>query len=326
MIPNRCRFTAMFFSAPQQEGSSVAGQFTVPTRGWNRPVIVATFVMGAIHSLLAGPASGSPYSDAVLSDSPVAYYRFEDASSSDGSTAANSASTGSAINGTYNGPDMTLVGNSFNGGTNGLGNAIDLANLSTINYVRVLDHSSLDLTTAATLEAWINAPSAAVASNTYARILDKARSTSYMLFLNASSGQPTVQNGGHTIGDTEDLRGGGWTHVVATFDSTVGWRMYVDGVLAASDSNTTPLATNNEALDLFKDPMSLTGDRYTGQADEIAIYNTALSADRILAHYNAASIAAAVPEPSTLALTAAAGVIACGACRRRRWLTRRSAL
>lgn len=255
---------------------------------------------------LASVASGSPYSEAVLTDSPVAYYRFEDVASSNGSTMLNSGSTGAAINGIYNGSDFSLVGNSFNGGSNSLGNAVDVANLTNVNYIRVPDNNSLDLTTAATLEAWISAPSAAVAANTYARIFDKARSSAYMLFLNGNSGQPTVQSGSDLLAYVQDVRGSGWTHVVATFDNTVGWRMYIDGTLVASNANTTTLQTNTAPLDLFKDPMSSTGDRYTGQADEIAIYSTALSPERVLAHYTAASQVAAVPEPSTSLMAAAA--------------------
>lgn len=272
---------------------------------------------------LASVASGSPYSEAVLTDSPVAYYRFEDVASSNGSTMLNSGTSGASINGIYNGSDFSLVGNSFNGGSNSLGNAVDVANLTNVNYIRVPDNNSLDLTTAATLEAWISAPSAAVAANTYARIFDKARSSAYMLFLNASTGQPTVQSGSNQLAYAQDVRGGGWTHVVATFDNTVGWRMYIDGTLVASNANTTTLQTNTAPLDLFKDPMSTTGDRYTGQADEIAIYSTALSPERVLAHYTAASQVAAVPEPSTLLMAAAVASLGGGALFFRRRTTQK---
>ena len=273
-------------------------------RGIRLRDVVILLVSVVAVSLSAPQVFASPYSSAVLADSPVAYYRFEDGASTNGSTAVNSGSTGSAINGVYNGTGMTLVANTFNGGANGLGNAIDLANLSSVNYVRVPDHNDLDLTTSATLEAWINAPSASTAANTWARILDKARSTSYMLFLDATTGRPAEQNASHTLVDDQDVRGGGWTHVVATFDSNVGWKMYVNGVLSVSDTNKTVLQTNSNVLDLFKDPLS-TIDRYTGQADEIAIYSTALSAEQVLTHYTAASQIATVPEPSTAVLMAA---------------------
>ena len=253
----------------------------------------------------AGQAWASLYSDAVLADNPVAYYRFEDANASGGSTAANSAATGTALDGTYTGGGMSLTANTFHAN---LGNAVNVTGGS---YVQTLHNAALNLTTAGTLEAWVNAPSSGTNANNWARIISKDRTQAYQLYYFTNTGRMGVENslntGGHSLFDPADSRGTGWRHIVATFDNTVGWNIYFDGNLVASDSNTLNINTNSAVLTLFVDSLSK-GDVYTGLADEIAIYDYALSETRIDAHYDAAS---AVPEPSSFAL-AGLGLVGLG--------------
>ena len=256
-----------------------------------KSIQLTSLIVALALTSFANQAQATPYSDAVLADNPVAYYRFEDADANNGSTAANSASTGTAIDGTYTGNSFSLTPNTFGAG---LGNAVGVSGGS---HVLATNDSALDLTTGATLEAWISTEN----TNTFARIISKERTEAYQLYFNNNTGRVGVENsltgGGHTLFTPSSLVSTGWRHVVATFDSTVGWKIFVDGDQVASDSNTTLIGTNSDPLNLFRDANG--GDSYTGLADEIAIYNYALSETRIDAHYAAAS---AVPEPSTLAL------------------------
>lgn len=252
---------------------------------------LSSLILALGLTCLAGQAQASLYSSAVLADNPVAYYRFEDAGSTNGSTAANSASTGSAIDGTYTGSGLNLLANGYHAN---LGNAVDV---STGSYVLATNNAALDLTTGATLEAWINT----TFTNTFARVISKERTEAYQLYFNNNTGRIGVENsltgGGHTLFTPNSILNTSWRHVVATFDSSVGWKIYLDGNEVASDSNTTLIGTNSDPLNLFRDANG--GDFFTGQADEIAIYNYALSEARIDAHYEAAS---AVPEPSSFVL------------------------
>ena len=79
------------------------------------------------------------------------------------------------------------------------------------------------------------------------------------------------------------LTPGGWHHVAATYDGATV-RLYVDGAQVTSGSLSTPLATNTNVY-LSN---SLGPAVYAQDVDEVAIYNYALGAARILAHYNAA--------------------------------------
>ncbi|HEY8079137.1 MAG TPA: LamG-like jellyroll fold domain-containing protein, partial [Labilithrix sp.] len=70
-------------------------------------------------------------------------------------------------------------------------------------------------------------------------------------------------------------------HVVVTYDSSQGIRLYVNDVRTANafDADGGPIA-NGIALTLL--------GGYTGMLDELAIYDHALSQDRVAAHFHAA--------------------------------------
>ena len=264
-----------------------------------------------------GYAAFNTYAEVVLADNPVAYYRFEDSSTNNLDTASNSGSSGSVLDGEYKGSNFSQIDNDFNSGVNSLGSALNVGNDSGTNYVKIDDHNDLDFTTALSIEAWVNLP--ASSSNTYSRILDKNRASSYMLYLYVSTGQPAVEGSGGRIVSSEDIRGDGWTHIVSTYEGGVGWSFYLNGELQTnttiSSSFPNSLNTNTSQLNLFSDPASGGfGDRLTGLVDEIALYDTTLSAERVLAHYSAA---AAVPEASSYALLLGGLALGLVALRRR---------
>ena len=72
-----------------------------PNRGQQQTSSSRQFALGLtlpVLLLLASAAEASPYSDAVLADGPLAYYRLGETS---GSVAANSSTNGAALDGTY---------------------------------------------------------------------------------------------------------------------------------------------------------------------------------------------------------------------------------
>jgi hypothetical protein len=80
-----------------------------------------------------------------------------------------------------------------------------------------------------------------------------------------------------------------WTHVVTVWDG-IAPVIYVDGLPATGVSNVNgsgiynPSTTAKLTLGSYDDGLN----PYNGALDEFAFYNTALSPDQILAHYNAA--------------------------------------
>src|SRR5256885_10267032 len=78
---------------------------------------------------------------------------------------------------------------------------------------------------------------------------------------------------------------GVWYHVAVTYDGTTAI-LYLNGQTIAQNTPSLTLATGTFAYDIGRNP-SYTNDYVPGAIDEVAFYSTALSATRILAHYNA---------------------------------------
>ncbi|MGL4173797.1 MAG: signal peptidase I [Actinomycetota bacterium] len=82
-----------------------------------------------------------------------------------------------------------------------------------------------------------------------------------------------------------------WHHVVATL-SSAGMRLYVDGVLVASDPAITSAQVYNGRWRIGWDNLggwganTPTNSYFTGFIDEVAIYNSALTATQVTAHFN----------------------------------------
>ncbi|KAA9339355.1 T9SS type A sorting domain-containing protein [Hymenobacter busanensis] len=157
----------------------------------------------------------------------------------------------------------------------------------TDDQARVPASASLDLTTALTIEAWIN---------------PTGTGNSVQNVVNKSSG---VQNTGYIFPRTDDnfnnlvlyLWIGGWRtfpvpyaslrnawhHTAATYDGS-RVKIFIDGVKVLDNPLTGPVATNTNALTLGTQPGF--GEFYNGQADEIRLWNVARSEAQILADYN----------------------------------------
>jgi hypothetical protein len=79
-----------------------------------------------------------------------------------------------------------------------------------------------------------------------------------------------------------------WHHVVFTREEATGSLvLYVDGAVAATGISTNTGALNSTAVIHFGKLASGTDRNYTGLLDEVAIYNTDLSAITVTNHYNA---------------------------------------
>jgi len=74
-----------------------------------------------------------------------------------------------------------------------------------------------------------------------------------------------------------------WHHVVGTYDSGTA-KIYIDGILEATEAGQNAMAENNDPLQIGRRG---TGDYFSGIIDEVAIYDGALTSDEILGHYYA---------------------------------------
>jgi hypothetical protein len=252
---------------------------------------------GAFAALVLGANAlvAADYPATVLAEGPVAYYRF-----SDGVTtpvldlAVNAGSVGAAGNGNYNGALHPVPGAL-------VGSAATAMRVSGGQNVSVPFTAALNPAGAFTVEAWLR-PAAANPAGTLTCAISSVQVNSPRsgwLIYQSDTGwnfRTYNQNGTATAAN---ITGGGapvvgsWYHVVAVWDGTVA-TLYVNGALAATSPATTYIPTPNTqfAIGMRSDAAFV----WPGDADEVALYSTALSAARIAAHH--ANGTSPTPSPS----------------------------
>jgi hypothetical protein len=183
----------------------------------------------------------------------------------------------------------TNVGWYVNGPTLGVTGALsgndgdDAMTLSYSGYVEVPDAGSLDLGDTLSIEFWMKRGNAAAGLQTLA---DKG-SGAYKVALNSSkltlykstgagAGTLIAQSTG-TITDTN------WHHVVVVKNGTGTAYIYLDGVEVGSGSGSGKVLGNTSSVLTFGS--NAAGEAFVGSLDEIALYNTPMSATTAAGHY-----------------------------------------
>jgi signal peptidase I len=232
-------------------------------------------------------ASFYPYKDAVLTDTPVLYWRLGEAS---GTTAANTASSG---------PTGTYYSSPTLAQPSALSSEIVNKSISTTTGGFVTATTTTTAPTQFTIEAWIKTTTTAggrifgfgnggttTLSTTPDRQLYLSPTGKAVAGLRNANLVKTVATSPLSYND------GQWHHLAATYNGTI-LRLYVDGAQVAS-TTTTATATftgywRAAQENLTGWPTAPSGNSYAGGLDELAVYATALSATRISAHYTAAT-------------------------------------
>jgi chitodextrinase len=195
----------------------------------------------------------------------VAAYGFEEGA---GTTTADKSGTGN--NGTVANATWTTAGK--------VGNALSFN--GTNAWVTVPDSSSLDLTTGMTLEAWVK-PDALGSSWRTVIFKEQGGNTVYDLYANATGSVPFTSV---YIGGEEEVRGPSalplntWTHLAATYDGSA-LRLYVNGTQVASLAQGGSILTSTGALRIGGN--NIWSEWFSGQIDEVRIYNRALGQTEI---------------------------------------------
>jgi hypothetical protein len=148
------------------------------------------------------------------------------------------------------------------------------------DWVGVSNHSDLTPANGVTVEAWIKTTGA-----TTAKIVDSCvgESQGFYLGLNAigqlsfvwsTTGHGAVGTDANGAGQT--VNDGAWHHVAATYDTvTSAYGLYVDGAVAKSGQfGSGTLKQSTEAFEI--------GRAFTGQIDNVRVWDTARSAAEIL--------------------------------------------
>src|SRR5262249_19103179 len=156
-----------------------------------------------------------------------------------------------------------------------------LAFNGTTARVTIPDAASLHLTTAMTLEAWVNP---AVVTSAWRDVIYKGNDN---YFLEATSDRSSTPGGGGIFGGTDVALSGAaavpantWTHLAVTYDGAQ-LQLYVNGAPVASVAQTGMIATSTNPLTVGND--SVFGQAFQGLIDDVRVYNIALSAAQIQA-------------------------------------------
>ena len=237
----------------------------------------------------------SPYSNAVLTDAPAAYWRLGETS---GTTAvdATGADNGTYLNGPSLGQASLLVADTTNKAV-----GFDGSN----DHVRVPTSDALSPPVRVSVEAWIK-PTSIPTNGNFASVLTKAES--YSIQFNGPKIEFTIMQNGtrrRLQAPTGAIVAGQTYHVVGTYDGTTQ-RLYINGAQVASGALSGAITTNSNPVEIGS--WNESEEFFKGTIDEAAVYTSALSAARVSAHYQAALNGAppgeTVKDPSNLSATA----------------------
>jgi uncharacterized repeat protein (TIGR01451 family) len=211
-----------------------------------------------------------PYSNVSTVTTPatipelVAAYSFDEGA---GTTVADSSGnnrTGTIANATWTSTGKYGKALSFNG---------------TSAKIRIPDDPGLHLSTAMTLEAWVN-PS--TVTSAWRDVIYKGDDSYFIMGTTSQSGRPSV---GGTFAGTgfnnfgpSTLPVNTWSHLAATYDGTT-LRLFVNGSQVATAPRTGAMTTSTNPLEIGGD--SLYGQFFKGLIDEVRVYSVALTPTQI---------------------------------------------
>ncbi len=285
---------AIIYDKTQTAGNAVAlyvdGVLQVPT--WNLSSATNTNTFGQNPIYLFSRAGNSQFSSGALRDFRI----YDSALNADQvqqiyshSGVLNSPATGLMAAYSFNegsGSALTDVSGHGNNGTisnatwiaaGKYGKALLFNGLNSL--VTVNDSSSLHLSHAMTLEAWVKP---ALVSNVRQGVINKGNDGYFLAGTTEQQGFPA---GGATVGPTPVVSQGktllaanSWSHLAITFNGSF-MRLYVNGIPVASEAYRGRIATSTNPLQIGGD--SALGRYFNGAIDEIRIYNTALTQPQI---------------------------------------------
>jgi hypothetical protein len=159
-----------------------------------------------------------------------------------------------------------------------LGNALNFDGAN--DYVTVPANSALNLTGSISISAWVKRQNSGkdiciVGKDNY------AAGTGYSLWIYGATDNHKIafRFGNRGCRSATSIPLDEWTHVTATYDGTTS-KVYINGVLSNSCTGLIGPASNTSNLYIGtpQDQVGSTLYNFVGNIDEVAIYNTAISA------------------------------------------------
>ena len=256
----------------------------LPRRSARQPIVALLAVAAMAYALTS--ISATPAATPGL----VAAFAFDEGSGSTVSDGSGSGNNGSVANTSW------VAGKygqalSFNG---------------TSSRVTVPDSASLHLSSAMTLEAWVNP---ATTTAVWRDVIYKGNDNYYLEGTSDRSAGQARGGRSATRYGTSALPVNTWSYLAVSYDRTT-IRLYVNGTQVSTLAATGAIATSTNPLSIGSD--SLYGQYFQGLIDDVRVYNTALTQAQIQTDMTT-PVAPPAPDtsppsaPGTLTPTAVSG-------------------
>lgn len=267
--------------------------------------------------------SWADYAAEVLADNPVAYWRMNEVYEN-GGTLINEPGTSAGVagNGNYSGFNDDAFSKIGADGYNqpGFGANNRAVHFDTFgDLAEVGDAPAFSPGNSLSLEAWIKPDVGGQNGMVVSQYSNSGSQRSFFLLLTDENKLRFSLSPDGTLSDTASFETNqtvaidAWSHVAVSFQVNQAPSFYLDGSpLTSTSVNPVPLPNDihDSTLPIRIGSRGDNGNRFDGFIDEVAIYDSTLSASRVKAHFDAAF----VPEPASALLLAMAG----GALLRRR--------
>lgn len=224
------------------------------------------------------------YADAVLADSPLGYWKLDEAS---GTTCADSSG---------NGRDLIYGGTpSFrNSGPPIVGGVSYAVGLDGVNGEgATAGYASWMLPTSFSLECWVRSTASAGYPAIFGVANGRADSGQFVLYIRSGTIKATFTNtfaASSEVTTGSGMTDGNWRHVVVTHDSVSGsFILYINGSSVASNSRTGTPQSVSQPISIGGCGSTVDSNWFSGDIAHCAYYGAALSPARVLAHYEAAA-------------------------------------
>jgi hypothetical protein len=235
--------------------------------------------------VLVGKPCPADYVAEVTADNPMAWWRFEDASSDAGSTAADTAGP---YNGTYNG--HIQLNNGVVGQSAWFDGDLDYVAVGPMGTLPVQGSIELWLRTDAVQNyrnVFTTGPLGGLTSGNNAIRFEEHATGDFLLAIgDDSGGLPDF-----VVSLTPAIMVGGWYHVVVTWDTAAGVvNGYINGqrIIADEPNAFWPAELSDVKIGIG---YALWAERsWLGNADEVAIYDHMLNEARVQAHFEAVGL------------------------------------
>jgi hypothetical protein len=226
------------------------------------------------------------YSEVVLADNPIGFWLLNETTGSTGDDLTANNNNLTFLNSPTLGVSTGLAGIPLAITFDGTNDSLKTSEVATFNVAASANWS---------VEMWIKTNSAAFSTffSWRSNAGTQASITTTVSINNGTTGMIMLQTtdsagNGLNVSHTNSYNDDAWHHVVCTATSGGAARLYVDGVDRANTNTARNTTTSNRVIAVGANNNAGTPFQfYTGTATAVSVYNTALSAARVLAHYNA---------------------------------------